>query len=769
VLTTSGVINKDKSKRDIGAKPGVQQRFSKMSKSYTIIQQQPFYDDDENNDTNDSTQTFQEQQPQQVQEDGDDIVHNNFSTNDDTTTKRISNIPTLVCAFLASATTGGTTYAFGLYSNALKRSLDLSQSELDTISTCFFFAGLLSFVPGYCSDRYGPRIAMIAGACSSAIMLSSYWMFATQYIILPYRSLLVPTLSLLGVCIFLSSGLVTGAVFKVITSCCSYPTGTGSKGSAVGIAKGYVGLGAGMYACIFESIRFNNNHESSHRSASIEETDTSLSHHSILLRMLTSAQSRIVAISNSEESIASSSTTTKSDLDFLLMAACFSIGCVLIPGYILLPKTPRGNKIIQYMDESTPYHFRTLYVALLVMALFIIGKSIESLYDEDDDRNNRDPNETNHTNNIQYGVPLFLFSLWAGPILSLLHLPRNNATTINSNNDDVDEDVSTVEQHNNSLGTLNSDEERSLLAVRQLTNGMTSNDPFHEDTVPPRNGIDDISESDNHDTLAQQQDASSIDNNDPNADKNHNKNLVQMLQTPSAILMLFTSLVLVGAGTVITNNIGQMVESLGFEQIVTPAAMSIFSVAQAFSRIATGTISESALKWKCCSIFSSSSLSSSNSGRGSGIPRPFFFIIASIISCIGHFVLSIARSEFLFLIGCTLTGISFGMVWPLLVLCTGELFGSQNVGANYMFFDGFTSATGTLLLSKCIAQYVYESHIIIDKHSSNTDSHTCIGTDCFHLTHVIISTLSLCCIVTGTLLVYTSRSVYSKHNINNDH
>ena len=31
--------------------------------------------------------------------------------------------------------------------------------------------------------------------------------------------------------------------------------GAGTKGAAVGVAKGYVGLGAGAYACLFESIR----------------------------------------------------------------------------------------------------------------------------------------------------------------------------------------------------------------------------------------------------------------------------------------------------------------------------------------------------------------------------------------------------------------------------------------------------------------------------------------------------------------------------------
>lgn len=60
-----------------------------------------------------------------------------------------------------------------------------------------------------------------------------------------------------------------------------------------------------------------------------------------------------------------------------------------------------------------------------------------------------------------------------------------------------------------------------------------------------------------------------------------------MLQTPSAWLMVWTTTILAGGGTVETNNLGQMVESLHFSDVVTPASMALFSVAQAAGRVAT--------------------------------------------------------------------------------------------------------------------------------------------------------------------------------------
>ena len=66
------------------------------------------------------------------------------------------------------------------------------------------------------------------------ITLMSYWLVAVQWIVVPHQRLVV-VLSVLGVLIFLSCASVTGAVFKIIVNA----TGPGSKGTAVGAAKGY--------------------------------------------------------------------------------------------------------------------------------------------------------------------------------------------------------------------------------------------------------------------------------------------------------------------------------------------------------------------------------------------------------------------------------------------------------------------------------------------------------------------------------------------------
>jgi MFS family permease len=110
-----------------------------------------------------------------------------------------SNIPLLTAAFLASLTTGGPTYAFGLYGAALKTSLHLSQSQLDTLSSSNFCAGFFTWLPGLLVDRWGVRWSMMGGGVLGALFMTGYWLLATQFVAVP-QVYLLPLLCALGCC-----------------------------------------------------------------------------------------------------------------------------------------------------------------------------------------------------------------------------------------------------------------------------------------------------------------------------------------------------------------------------------------------------------------------------------------------------------------------------------------------------------------------------------------------------------------------------------------
>lgn len=592
-----------------------------------------------------------------------------------------SNIHQLTCAFLAALTTGGTTYAFGLYGDALKKSLHLSQPQLDTISTANFCAGLFSWIPGLVVDKMGVRTGLVSGGLLGSVSLCLYWGVATQFFPVE-RWMLVPTLSALGVLIFLSCALITGSVFKIIVSTC----GPGSKGTAVGAAKGYVGLGAGVYASMFESLQ----------------------------------------------------TPKESDLDFLPMAALFFLVCVTIPSLCLMP----SHETIQtttFRDESTPLHFRCLYLSLGAMATLIIGQAIAELMEGEETE------KGGSGQNIP--VALFLVTIWMGPIFGLQFLPTKSSLPVPEPTDlGEDEGESLLhevsEDNNNNSGASQRESIGDISLQRLNSSGGDTNNDDDFLRVPPS------AEEENEFTLDMNNEMEQSTSDD---EEIVDKTLCQMLRTPSALLMLWTTTILVGAGIVETNNMGQMVEALHFPKVTTGASLAFFSVAQSGGRVFTGAISESALNW--------------NTGRfciDNGIPRPFFLIVASLAGLVAHSLLAMATTRGLFVVGTTLAGLAFGMVWPLMVLIVGEVFGTANMAANYMFFDGFTSAAGSVLLSKFVAQEVYEDHI-----DRKDDPHnvTCLGSGCYAMTHAVCAALSAVCIFTALCLLKTTRNIYNRDNL----
>lgn len=560
---------------------------------------------------------------------------------------RRSNIPLLTAAYLAAGTTGGTTYAFGLYGEALKQSLHLSQSQLDTISSANFCAGLLSWIPGLVVDRKGPKFALWFGGILSAASLLCYWIVAREFVQL-HHVLIVPTLCTLGVLIFSSSALITGAVFKIIVGTC----GSGTKGSAVGAAKGYVGLGSGAYACMFESLALG------------------------------------------------------SDLDFLPMAAFFSIAAVTVPAIFMLPDKKHMVFDTSY-DRITPLHLRLLYASLIGLAMLVIGTSISELHSVTPKEDEEEEEErTLDRMGPHYGRALLTMSFWFAPIVALLFVPTKD-----------DDQVAVDEEE---------DEEHVAMSCNQSE------------------AVDPLSNSEHEEeTGALQQHLSIEESEKPPTDRN----LFEMLQTGTAWLFVWTSVILVGGGTLMTNNMGEMVAALRFSPIATPASLSLFSVAQSGGRVITGILSEWAL-----------ALNVTRCGIARGVPRPAFLIIASLVGVAAHLLLSVATTEGPFVLGVALSGAAFGMVWPLMVLIIGEVFGTANVGANYMFYDGFSSAMGTLLLSKFVAQTVYESHI--DHSDANSDNRTCYGQDCFRASQLIVAGLSLSCVISSIGMLRTTRQTY---------
>lgn len=442
-----------------------------------------------------------------------------------------------------------------------------------------------------------------------------------------------------------------------------------------------------------------------------------------------------------------------SELDFLPMCAFFFIIMATIPSYFMLPSKEKECSV---PDVLTPLHFRFMYVSLMVLACLIVGNALRELREEGE------KSTISKESSPNYFMAILILIAWWGPFVAQPFLPqktdynpvidsdRSRETELLTEGGD---DYNGAEQemllhssdHDNTIESSN----RSLNALQEQSNSeenMSGDNAMEPISTPTdvesssEEEVDQFVEEEDGEVIGQFDEAPTQSGSD--------KNLIEMLSTPSAWMMLWTGTMLAGGGTVETNNLGQMVEALGYSKAVVPATLALFSVAQSGGRVITGAISESALTYNTNWCFIER-----------GIPRPFFFVVASLAAVLSHTMLAVATEEIFFVYGVTLCGIAFGMIWPLMVLCVGEIYGTAHVGANYMFYDGVTSAAGTFLLSKMVAQKVYEEHIDTRSSEGNT---TCIGQACFRETHFVIVGLSLTCIVTSIILQYKTRDVYEK-------
>ena len=226
------------------------------------------------------------------------------------------------------------------------------------------------------------------------------------------------------------------------------------------MAKGYVGLGSGAFACLFESIR----------------------------------------------------TPTSSDLDFLPMGAFLFLACASIPSWCFMEKQQHPVP-----DVLTPLHFRVLFVSLLCLAAVVVGSALMNLYKQEHGGKQATSSGEPEPN---YYMTFLILTVWIGPLVMQLFLPRKNVA---------------AEEAIYSMLLEGGEEDQD----RRDTNQIVSDDENEED----------ISSSSSRSSL-RSIDAEGFGDevNDTAGEFSEvqDKNLFQMLQSPSAWILLWISTMIVG-------------------------------------------------------------------------------------------------------------------------------------------------------------------------------------------------------------------------------
>ncbi|CAD6343071.1 unnamed protein product [Miscanthus lutarioriparius] len=232
--------------------------------------------------------------------------------------------------------------------------------------------------------------------------------------------------------------------------------------------------------------------------------------------------------------------------------------------------------------------------------------------------------------------------------------------------------------------------------------------------------------------------------------------LMQALIKADFWLLFFSLLLGSGSGLTVIDNLGQMSQSLGYEE--THIFVSMISIWNFLGRIGGGYFSEIIVK-------------------DYAYPRAIALAIAQVLMAIGHFNFAMAWPGTMY-IGTLLVGVGYGAHWAIVPAAASELFGVKNFGALYNFLT-VANPAGSLVFSGVIASGIYDAEAAKQaqqRHSSTllamsgrvaniaseaAPSSKCEGAICFFLSSLIMSGLCIIAFGLSLILVYRTKIVYT--------
>ncbi|KAK9052345.1 hypothetical protein SSX86_028974 [Deinandra increscens subsp. villosa] len=230
--------------------------------------------------------------------------------------------------------------------------------------------------------------------------------------------------------------------------------------------------------------------------------------------------------------------------------------------------------------------------------------------------------------------------------------------------------------------------------------------------------------------------------------------LTQALIKADFWLLFWTLLLGSGSGLTVIDNLGQMSESLGYDNA--HIFVSMISIWNFLGRVGGGYVSEIVV-------------------RDYAYPRPIALAFAQGVMAVGHFIFAMGWPGAMY-IGTLLIGLGYGAHWAIIPATASELFGVKKFGALYNFLT-LANPGGSLVFSGLIASYIYDSEaekqaqqrgdLIVKSASSlftkllaTDDAPKCTGSICFFMTYMIMSGLCIIAVILSLILVRRTKSVY---------
>lgn len=229
--------------------------------------------------------------------------------------------------------------------------------------------------------------------------------------------------------------------------------------------------------------------------------------------------------------------------------------------------------------------------------------------------------------------------------------------------------------------------------------------------------------------------------------------LTQALIKADFWLIFFSLLLGSGSGLTVIDNLGQMSQSLGYDN--THIFVSMISIWNFLGRIGGGYFSEII-------------------ARDRAYPRPVAMAVAQLVMAVGHIFFAMGWPGAMY-IGTLLIGLGYGAHWAIVPATASELFGLKKFGALYNFLT-LANPAGSLVFSGLLASSIYD-HEAEKQHQHHHQLQNsglifagmfhvdeplkCEGSVCFFLTSMIMSGLCIIAVILSMILVRRTKIVYS--------
>ncbi|XP_041005383.1 protein NUCLEAR FUSION DEFECTIVE 4-like isoform X1 [Juglans microcarpa x Juglans regia] len=230
--------------------------------------------------------------------------------------------------------------------------------------------------------------------------------------------------------------------------------------------------------------------------------------------------------------------------------------------------------------------------------------------------------------------------------------------------------------------------------------------------------------------------------------------LMQALIKADFWLIFFSLLLGSGSGLTVIDNLGQMSQSLGYDN--THIFVSMISIWNFLGRIGGGYFSEVIV-------------------RDYAYPRSIAMAVAQLVMAVGHFFFAMGWPGAMY-IGTLLIGLGYGAHWAIVPAAASELFGLKKFGALYNFLT-LANPAGSLVFSGLIASSIYDHEAEKQAHRHHPwqqnwgsifsgmfgvdEPLKCEGAICFYLTSLIMSGFCVIAFVLSMILVYRTKIVYA--------